>query len=466
MPDHALVDAYESGFISTQIARSGNDLNSGVNGYNSEYSHDVIGILTNLFTQGSFTDAHALLTEARNVVGSQGQYVDGLWTLSVPWAVYLLKTGDTSFVAANFASPGPAGTTAPSLEEAAHAIAADRTGPMGTMESTDDIDTQGYWTTDDYEALLGLAAYRDVAATIGNRAEAAWATSEYDSLLAATNAVLGKTIATYHLDYLPCSLLQPNTANRCANPRDANWTSPFGFGSWAWEGSLLGATLSGPGLTMIDDTYSYGFGRLRGLLPPDTTGGFPGDFYSSGYNAAQGAAGLAGSAHRDQGIRNYEFMLANSQAGPLSWWESSSAPDPGSPWVGRHPGSGQGASPHAWGMAGANEVLLDSLVAQRSDGALVVGRGVPPSWLRTGSPLSVTNFPTTNGRRASLVIAASGSTVTLRLAGARPAGPVLFQLPSFISNIAATSAGTVDQATGTVTLSPGIRRVTVTLRHV
>ena len=454
IPDHALVDAYESGFISTQIARSGNDLNSGVNGYNSEYSHDVIGILTNLFTQGSFTDAHALLTEASNVVGSQGQYVDGLWTLSIPWAVYLLKTGDRSFVAANFASPGPAGTTEPSLEEAAHAIAADRTGPMGTMEATDDIDTQGYWTTDDYEALLGLAAYRDVAASIGDDAEAAWATSEYDSLLTATNSVLGQTIAKYHLDYLPCSLVQPNTANRCANPRDANWTSPFGFGSWAWEGSLLGATLSGPGLTMIDDTYSYGFGRLRGVLPPDTTGGFPGDFYSSGYNAAQGAAGLAGSAYRDQGIRNYEFMLANSQAGPLSWWESSGAPDPSSPWVGRHPGSGQGASPHAWGMAGANKVLLDSLVAQRSDGALVVGRGVPASWLRAGRPISVANFPTTNGRRAGLVIAASGTTVTLRLGGARPAGPVLFQLPSFVSNIAATSAGTVDQATGTVTLSP------------
>ena len=116
-------------------------------------------------------------------------------------------------------------------------------------------------------------------------------------------------------------------------------------------------------------------------------------------------------------------------------------------------------------MAGANKVLLDSLVAQRSDGALVVGRGVPPSWLRAGQPLSVTNFPTTNGRRAGLVIAASGTTVTLRLGGARPAGPVLFQLPSFISNIAATSAGTVDQATGTVTVSPRIRRVTVTLRH-
>ncbi len=437
VPDPALVNAYKSGFITTQIIRSGNDLDSGINGYESEYSHDVIGILTNLFTQGSFTDAHTLLTEARNVVGAQGQYVDGLWTLSVPWAVYLLKTGDAAFVRRSFATGDAA---QPSLEDAAHAIAADRTGPLGTMEATDDIDTQGYWTTDDYEALLGLAAYRYLATALGDAGEASWASTQYASLLGATNTVLGQTISSNHLDYLPCSLTQPNTANRCNNPKDANWTSPFA--NWAWEGSLLGATVSGPGQTLIDATYAYGFGRLRGVLPPDTTGGFPGDYYSSGYNAAMGSAGLASTGYRDQGIVNYEFMLANSQSGPLSWWESSGAPDPASPWVGRHPSSGQGASPHAWGMAGANKVLLDSLVAQRADGSLVVGRGVPPGWLARGTPTTVTNFPTTAGRRIGLTISSSGLSVSLTLRGPRPAGPVLFQLPSFVHNLAAASAGT------------------------
>ena len=47
------------------------------------------------------------------------------------------------------------------------------------MEATNDIDTQGSWTTDDYESLLGLAAYGYVATAIGNTAEAAWATAEY-----------------------------------------------------------------------------------------------------------------------------------------------------------------------------------------------------------------------------------------------------------------------------------------------
>jgi hypothetical protein len=466
VPNKELVNAYKSGFITTELTRSGDQLDTGVNGYESEFSHDVIGILTNLFTQGEFGDAHALLTEARAVVGSQSQYVDGLWTYAVPWAIYLMKTGDIAFVEQNFDTSGPAGpATQPSIEASAHAIAADRSGPTGTMEATNDIDTQGTWTVDDFEALLGLAAYRYLAGAIGNTTEVMWAGEQYQSLLQATNAVLAETIATNHLDYLPCSLTQPNTANRCNNPKDANWTSPFGFGGWAWEAGLLDAAVTGPGATLIDATYDYGFARLEHILPRDTTGGFPGDYYSSAYNAAQGSAGLASRAHRDQGILDLEFMVAHGQSGPWSWWESSSAPDARSPWVGSHPASGQGSSPHAWGIAGSDKVLLDSIVAQRADGSVLVGRGVPPQWLTTATPIAVTNFPTTDGKRSGFTIDAHGTSVSLTVAGTTPSGKILFELPSFVGNVASSSAGTVDQHNGTVTLAPGIRHVTVTLRR-
>jgi hypothetical protein len=463
VPDAALEDAYRSGFISTQIARSGDDLDTGVNGYESEFSHDVVGILTNLFTQGDFTDAHALLLEARHVVGSQGQYQDGVWTYSVPWAVYLMKTGDIGFVKANFDSNGPAGAAEPSIEATAHEIAADRTGPSQIMMATDDIDTEGYWTTDDFEALLGLAAYRYLAQRVGDTAEATWASEQYDGLLASTNATLEATIHRDGLDYLPCSILQPDTANRCVDPEDANWTSPLG--NWAWEGYLLGAPQDGPGLSLIDATYRYGFDRLQGKLPPDTFGGFPDDYYSSAYNAADGTAGLAGVDYRDQGILSYQFMIEHSQSGPNSWWESSTAPDPATPWVGSHPGSGQGSSPHAWGMAGANRVLLDSLVAQRWDGTLVVGRGIPALWLREGRPIAVSNFPIAGDRRLSLRITTTGRTVSLTLAGAEPTGRILFELPSFVANIASSSAGSIDEGTGTVALRPGTDRVVIDLRR-
>jgi hypothetical protein len=42
---------------------------------------------------------------------------------------------------------------------------------------------------------------------------------------------------------------------------------------------------------------------------------------------------------------------------------------------------------------------------------------------------------------------------------------VLFQLPAFVGNIAGASAGTVNESTGTVTLPPTDRTVTVQLTH-
>ena len=464
LPDDQLTDAYRSGFIYTQIARSGDHLNTGVNGYDGEYSHDVIGILANLFTQGDFSDAQALLLDARDAVGSPGQYVDGLWTYAWPWAIYLLKTGDVAFVKANFSTEGPNGPNTPSIEGTAHLIAADRTGPGGIMHRTSDIDTLGYWTIDNYEALLGLAAYRYLAQSIGDPTEAAWATKEYDSLLTATNRTLDATIRRYGLHYLPCSMLEPNSFNRCANPEDANWTSPLG--RWAWDGYLFGATRNGPGISMIDPTYAYGFHRLLGKLPPNTFGGFPvDDYYSTGYNAGSGNAGLASNAYRDQGILSYEFMIRNTQSGPYSWWESVSSPNPASPWVGSHPRSGQGSSPHAWGMATANTVLLDSLVAQRSDGSLIIGRGVANTWVRTGKAISVANFPTINGHRLGFTISVHDRGVSLTLTGDDPSGPVLFQLPAFVRNLNHSGLGTFDDRTGTVTLPPGARHITVKLVH-
>jgi hypothetical protein len=109
-------------------------------------------------------------------------------------------------------------------------------------------------------------------------------------------------------------------------------------------------------------------------------------------------------------------------------------------------------------------VLLDSLAAQRADGSLVVGRGVPSAWVSSGKVISLANLPTTNGHHLGLKISTSGTAVTLTLTGNAPSGPVLFQLPAFVGNIAHATAGTVDEATGTGTIPAATRTVTVTLK--
>jgi hypothetical protein len=110
-------------------------------------------------------------------------------------------------------------------------------------------------------------------------------------------------------------------------------------------------------------------------------------------------------------------------------------------------------------------VLLDSIAAQRSDGSLVVGRGIPSSWLSSGKAISVANFPTTDGKHINLTIRGQGSTVKLTVSGAGATEPVLLQLPALQGNIAHASAGTVDAKAGTVTLPAGTTSVSVQLDH-
>jgi NPCBM-associated, NEW3 domain of alpha-galactosidase len=191
----------------------------------------------------------------------------------------------------------------------------------------------------------------------------------------------------------------------------------------------------------------------------------PGEgFWSTTYNAGYGAWGLASTRYRDESILAYEFLLANDQSGPYAWWEGSAPPADTTPWIGNHPASSGGSSPHSWGVSLAAQGLLDSLASQTADGTLIVGRGVPDAWLAPGKSISMSNFPTTEGHRLGLRISSTGHTVSLSLAGT-PSGPVVFDLPAFVNNIAGTSAGQVNEAAGTVTIAPGTRNVTARLRH-
>jgi hypothetical protein len=36
-----------------------------------------------------------------------------------------------------------------------------------------------------------------------------------------------------------------------------------------------------------------------------------------------------------------------------------------------------GSSPHIWGQANASKVLLNSLIAEKSSGQVILGRGIP-----------------------------------------------------------------------------------------
>jgi hypothetical protein len=365
--------------------------------------------------------------------------------------LYLLKTGDSSFVKDNFNQ----------IKSNTHQIEADLSGPDGILNKTNDIDANGYWTVDDASALFGLTTYHYLAARLDYPDEANWAESLYMNLLTAVNQKLIQTMRNNAIDYLTCELTQPNSVNRCNNPTDANWASMLLFGRWSWDGYLFGANQNGPLLNSIDATYTYGFNRLKGLLPEHTYGAYPG--YSTTYNAGYGRSGLRGTQYRDEAILDYQFMLDNTQSSPFGWWESILPPQEMG-WEGVHPAGGQGACPHMWGQSFATSALLDSLVVEKYDGTLVVGRGIPDSWVSKGKIIEVTNYPISNNTRMGLRIEGlADNQVSLTLTGETPLGKVVFNLPVFTDNIQSSSTGIADSLSGEVRLDAGTSEVIVKL---
>lgn len=502
----SLVNAYKAGYIYTLIIKDQTFLHVGENGYDRLFSHDTIGILQSLITAGDFKEAKNYLesvpmTGGINIENGQVDpdlYWDANWKLPWAYSVYLSKTGDLDYIKEKYEGV---------IKKMAHSIHDDRTGPNhdGIMKSTLAIDSYGQWTVDDQAALMGLIAYKYICNELAIKeidqvkkayylSEAQWANTEYDSLLKVVTETLEKTISDNNLNYIPASIVQPNTANRCNDIRDANWASMLLFGSFPWDGYLYGADQSkaGANIDMIDQTYEYGIERRKELpgASPYNFGGYPHGWYSSAYNAGYGIAALRGEAYRDMGIKAYEFAVNSAMSSPFGWWEgvgpggnSFPSQDPTSPLWNRDNASGGGGScQHMWGQATASKVLYDAFIAERiyndnKNAEIIIGRGIPKEWVTNATKdnnivATVENSPVLQGGRAGYTIVRDGSklkfTFDINKENSKVDADTVeqwsIQLPSMVNNIYSASVGTVDNTNGIVTVPIDTQEVTIVLK--
>ena len=84
--------------IYTLIVKDGYNLNVGENGYDQIFDHDIIGIVSTLFTLGDFEYAKEYI----RTIPEFSNYDDAAWKSSWVYAQYLLKTSDTAFIEEEF----------------------------------------------------------------------------------------------------------------------------------------------------------------------------------------------------------------------------------------------------------------------------------------------------------------------------------------------------------------------------
>lgn len=383
LPEPELVHAMKAGYIYTMIVKDGDCLHVGENGYDAVFDHDIIGITASLVAMGDFRDFSRYVTHILDNV----QYPDARWKYSCPFALYLMKTGDTALLRGKL----------PQIRENTHAIERDR-AENGLMRRTNAIDSLGQWTVDNWSALTGLAAYNYICDELGAREEAQWARDQYDSLLAAWTSAFSALRAKTGIRYIPISMSEANETGLRADVRDANALSMFLFGRWAWDGYLLGAPQPQELPEWIDETYDYVRERRKNVSDSAYNfGGYPHGWYCSAYNAGYGSAGLRGERHRASAIEAYRFMIDHAMSGPFSWWEGVHPPQEDSPWNRPHASGGGGSCPHMWGQSTATKALLDALLSEKADGTLILCRGIPDSWRKNGSRICMKRMPVRGG---------------------------------------------------------------------
>jgi hypothetical protein len=492
-PGTALSNAYKAGTIYMLIMQVGEAQFSAANNYAWVLNHDVPGELQARFDGGDFHDAQNLLLTARiseapsfNEVGANW-YWDGVWKTVGAWAEYLRLTGDTAFVSQFFNDDsGGSSPWGPSLHTIMRTLYPSQLASDGTLVSNNDNDSQGRWLFSNFSALEALAAYKYVATRIGQTAEAQWADGAYTSLLNALNTVVGNNESANGFNYLPCTVNQPDSANRCGTYNDANWASPGWVGQNQWSTMLMGGTLTGligdPG--QIDRMYQFGFGRLSANgLPYPTFGAFTG--YSTAYNTAYANDGLYSTSYRDLPITSYAWQIQTTTGGPNAWWEANgSGPNANNPWAGNHAPPEFGACPYAWPISGQQLGLLQSIAATGLSASgsgpytytqpLYIGRGIPNTWIASGQTIAVSNLTSAynvgSGSRSTYGVSiavtrpASTRVVTVTISGSPPGGPVYIQLPVFLgTGVSSVTGGSYDATTHTVTATSGATQITITL---
>lgn len=451
IPNPELINAYKAGYVYTMIIKDAFELHVGENGYDRVFDHDVLGIMASLLTIGDFKD----FDEYSKTILKNVQYPDAGWKFSWPYALYLQKTGDTKLIKDRFEL----------IKKNTHKISEDR-ADGGIMRRTNAIDSNGHWTIDNWSALFGLCTYKYICDYIGETDESLWAQKEYDSLFASVTDKLQNTISKFDLSYIPISMDEPNELGQRSDPRDANWASMFLFGRWAWDGYLFRAPQSGIMIDLIDDTYEYGFERRKDIT--DTIynfGGYPHGYFCSAYNAGYGSTALRGERYRESGIRAYEFMIGHAQSGPFGWWEGVDYPNEDSPWSRAHAAGGGGSCQHMWGQSTATKVLWDSLIVQRADSVLLIGRGVPKEWTASGERIVIADYPLNSGKKIGYSLSSTDDEVLLKLTG-EGAGSCETELSLIgLKGKIVSCECEFDNALGTVKIPEGIKTVSVKVKR-
>ncbi len=432
--------------------------------YDRTFPHDIPNYADEFMREGDYDVAKNMLKssyyKALNATHWDVNYLDTIGKYMLPYAEYMGATGDLAYFTPAIREE---------LKTAARNIhkcrVFDDPSHYGLMKKSMDFENweSDYLLCDNWGALHGLQAYKYLCDKWGDEAESQWAANEIKDLNECVNKALDQTCARRKTDYY-LGAFDDSTLKSYADSY-YSWVPYSGaLSTFPWGAYLKGFELGGTWEEKFDASIRYALEeRDKRGIPPGSWGAWWGQVtYGTTYNASAGLQCLFSEKYRTEIIKNLEFLL-NNQCAPFQWSEAFENKGKGQ-WVGMYTPQVSYGNYESWGANFSKQALLQACISVKTDGTVIIGRGIPNHWLKPGDTIEWANVNVNDKRKISFRISSTGSEVKLLVWGDEPKGNVRLNLPAFKNNIASADSGTVDNAKGVVTLTPSETSVTVKLQ--
>ena len=440
-----------------------------IQSYDRPFPHDVPNFVDQFIREGDYELAKQILSSDsyRKMNSSDIQdwdglnYMDTIGKFMLPYAQYLQNTGDEAYFDEDMMD---------FLKEAARNIhrlrVYDDAEHEGLMKKGEDFenwsDDGDYLLADNWAALHGLQAYHYIVDRMGREEEKAWVEAEMDSLNDALNKAIRKSMERRNEDYY-LGAFDDVAYQRYIAGSFYSWV-PYsaGLATFPWGAELQGMKLGGVWKEKFDAALEYALEQrdLR-MLPEGSWGAWWSKVtYGSVYNASAGVQCLYSEKHRTEAIKNVEFLYEN-QCAPFVWSEAFESKGKNQ-WAGMYLPQESYGNYEGWGSSFIKQAILQACVSARTDGTVILGRGIPDEWLQKGDCIAWKHVNVNDGRVIDFAIETKKEGIKVKIEGDYPKGDIILDLPLLRNQKVRTSVGEVLE-NGTVKVRADVREFVVTL---
>ena len=437
--------------------------------YDRPFPHDVPNFVDEFMREGDYELSKKILaSESYRKMNSSDladwdglNYMDTIGKFILPYAQYLQNTGDLSWFDEDLRS---------FLKKAARNIVSFRVygdeEHYGLMKKGEDFenwsDDGDYLLADNWAALHGLQAYRYIVSRLEDTEETAWTDEAIVSLNDSLNAALLKAMERRGEDFY-LGAFDDITYQRYVAGSFYSWV-PYsgGLSTFPWGAFLKGYKEGGLWKEKFDASLEYSFAQRDLRMIPDGSFGswWSKVTYGSTYNAAAGLQCLFSDRYRREAIKSVEFLYEN-QCAPFIWSEAFEKRG-ADQWAGMYLPQESYGNYEGWGSSFVKQAILQACVSVKTDGTVILGRGIPETWTEDGDVIAWEHVNVNDMRIINFSIGRSGDEIILKIDGDLPLGPVILDLAIFSVKTPITDKGTVLPG-GAVQFPPEIRTAVVKL---